>query len=296
MERSGLPALSPPARSAADSAIPLSSCVNAPRDPEAMLTPVTVTFGIYNQSAPWTDRKEFNWCDLAALLTTHKAGPKEGSCIVPAVFRGARRHKADADQIDVAFLDSDSGATLEEIAAAIRAHGWAAVVSSTHSHMVSRTTVKRKAWQRFACGEPGKEAAFLVQEKGFKEPVAANARIVGEAADSVTFEHQPCPRFRVAIPLLRPWRAAEYDNQTIANAVWKERIEALAGALSLDHDQACTDTSRLFYLPRTPPGGSAPETLVIDGGPCDLFGLPRRRPSPSARGPRRPAARGMAGR
>ena len=58
--------------------------------------------------------------------------------------------------------------------------------------------------------------------------------------------------------------------------MWKERIEAVAGALSLDHDQACTDTSRLFYLPRTPPGGAAPESRVIDGGPCDLFRLPRR--------------------
>jgi len=252
-----------------------------------------VTVGDYNQAGPWTDRRELSWQDLILLLTTHRPGPKAGSCIVPAVFRGSRRHKADADQIDVAFLDSDSGATLEEIAAAVLRMGWAAVISSTHSHLVTRTTVKRKIWERFPGGEPDREAAFLVQEKGFRPAIAANARIVSESADSVTFEHQPCPKFRVAIPLLTPWRAADYATQAAANAAWKERVEALAAALSLDHDQACTDTSRLFYLPRTPPGGVLPESRVIEGDACDLFRLPKPTETKSARQPRHPSALSM---
>jgi hypothetical protein len=201
-----------------------SQCVDATADQESPLPRLTATFGDYNQSGPWTDKRELRWRDLAALLTAHTAGPKEGSCIVPATFRGTRRHKADADQIDVAFLDSDSGATLEEIAAAIRRLGWAAIISSTHSHFIARTTVRRKAWERFARGESGQEAAFLVQEKGLRPEVAANARIVDETKDSVTFEHQPCPKFRVAIPLARPWRAADFETQDLANAAWKERV------------------------------------------------------------------------
>ena len=45
-------------------------------------------------------------------------------------------------------------------------------------------------------------------------------------------------------------------------------------ALNLNHDQSCTDTSRLFYLPRRPADGPPPETAVIDGTPCDIFALP----------------------
>jgi hypothetical protein len=89
----------------------------------------------------------------------------------------------------------------------------------------------------------------------------------------VFFKHQPCPKFRVAIPLLRPWLAADYPSQDVANAVWKERIEALAAALGLQHDQACTDTSRLFYLPRRPADGAPAETCVIEGASCDIFAL-----------------------
>lgn len=239
----------------------------------AELRPVRLTFGIFNQSAPWTDQQTLSWPQLVSLLTSHQTGPKEGSCVVPAIFRGTRRHKADADQIDVVFLDSDSGATLEEIVAAVRAKGWAAVISSTHSHGTTRTTVRRTAWEKFARGEQGREAALLIGQKGLKASIARDARIVEESADTVTFEHQPCPKFRIALPLLRPWVAADYANQGLANAAWKERIEALAGALSLEHDQACTDTSRLFYLPRSPQGGVAPETISVDGAPCDLFGL-----------------------
>ncbi|MFC0386827.1 hypothetical protein [Muricoccus vinaceus] len=104
--------------------------------------------------------------------------------------------------------------------------------------------------------------------------MVAGARVVEEGDEYVFFEHQPCPKFRIAIPLLRPWLAASYDKQQVANAAWKERIEALAAVLHLDHDQACTDTSRLFFLPRRPADGPPPETAVLEGEPCDLFSLP----------------------
>jgi hypothetical protein len=74
--------------------------------------------------------------------------------------------------------------------------------------------------------------------------------------------------------LLRPWLASAYNDQRQANAAWKDRIEALAAAMRLSHDQACTDTSRLFYLPRRPADGPVPETIVLEGVPCDIFALP----------------------
>lgn len=231
------------------------------------------TFGVYTQNT-WTDRRSVHWQDLIDILTKHAVGGKEGTCIVPAGFRGDRRHKADADQIATAFLDSDGGAKLEEIATAVRRNGWAAIIASTHSHLTTTTKSKRSNWQRFVAECPiGAETAFLV-DKGMLPSIAAGAVIEREAGEFIFFRHQPCPKYRVVLPLRRPWRAANYPSQDAANTAWKERIEALAAALGLQHDQACTDTSRLFYLPRRPSDGPPPETAVIQGDTCEIFALP----------------------
>src|SRR4051812_31005729 len=212
----------------------------ASREPPSGSVPTySCTFGIYNQTAPWDDTRTLPWSELTILLTGHEVGPKEGSCIVPAIFSGTRRHKADAQRIDVAFLDSDAGATLQEITDAIAERGWTAVVSSTHSHLTTRTRAKRGNWDSFriAATDPAlAPAAFLETEKGYLPQVAEGAFVALQEEEYVTFEHQPCPKFRIAIPLLRPWLAAAYDDQRQANAAWKERIEALATALQLNHD------------------------------------------------------------
>lgn len=249
---------------------------NTAPDYEQQSAPIfTLTFGNYNQRTGWTDVRSLSWSALAKLLTRHEVGPKEGSCIVPAIFSASRRKKAEAVQIEVAFLDSDSGASLKEIHAAILARGWSAVISSTHSHMTNRTVVKRSVWDAFLRAGNGKASAgsFLVTAKGFVPRVASGARTVAETSDSIVFEHAPCSKFRIAIPLRKPWRADAYPDMAKANRAWKGRIEALAAALGLAHDQACTDTSRLFFLPRCQADAPAPETAILDGVPCDIFAL-----------------------
>jgi hypothetical protein len=234
------------------------------------------TFGHFQQKEDWTDVRLLTWPELVPLLTTHAVGRKEGACIVPAVFSGTRRKKAEAVRIDVAFLDSDGGATLEEIRTAVAARGWAAIVASTHSHLTTRTTVKRSEWERFRRerGDAAGAERFLLEVKGYLPRVAAGARHAGEVGDHVLLEHAPCPKFRIAIPLLRPWRAADHRDWREGAEVWKGRVEALAAALGLHHDQACTDTSRLFFLPRRPADGPPPEAAVLDGAECDVFALP----------------------
>ena len=192
-----------------------------------------------------------------------------------------------ARQIDVVFLDSDAGYTLAEIKLAVAAKGWTGIVSSTHSHLTTTTQVKRGNWDKYRVAneeeEEGLPERYLTEVKGYLARVARGAKIVGETDEFTIFEHQPCPRFRVALPLQRPWLAANYDSQKQANAAWKERIEALAAALQLSHDQGCTDTSRLFYLPRRPADGPPAETAVLDGQPCEIFGLPRAPSRPRKR-------------
>jgi hypothetical protein len=234
------------------------------------------TFGHFNQTEPWSDVRSLSWPDLAELLTRHELGAKEGSCIVPATFRGSRRHKNDAAQIDVAMLDSDAGATMNEITTAVAEHGWTAALTSTYSHLTARTTAKRGTWDRFRLAHPDAAtapAAFL-EHRGMHPRIAAGSTVLEETAEHVLFQHQPCPKFRVALPLLRPWVAASYDSQREANATWKARVEALAAALRLEHDQSCTDTSRLFYLPRRAADAPPAEIAVLMGQPCDIFELP----------------------
>ena len=232
------------------------------------------TFGNYNQTDPWTDVRDLTWPEIASLLTQHTVGAKEGSCVVPAVFRGTRRHKAEAEQIDLVVLDSDCGHGLTEIREAVVARGWCAIIHSTHSHLTTTTTASKANWQKALADCPiDAERQFLI-DKGYLPGVSRGARIVADDGKHVVFEHQPCPKFRVVLALARPWRASDWPSQDAANAAWKERIETLAAALHLSHDQSCTDTSRLFYLPRRPADGPPPETLVIDGADCNIWALP----------------------
>ena len=232
------------------------------------------TFGKSETETEWTDRRSLSWDDLVKILTSHEPGRKTGPCIVPAVFSGTARKKTEAVQIDVAFLDSDTGVPLEQIVAAVKARGWTAAVSSTHSHMTRRTEVSEANWDRFFRENPGSDPEdYLREKKGYRADVARGATTAETIGDLVQVDHQPCPKHRVAIPLARPWLASAYPSQAAANAAWKSAVEALAHALDLPHDQSCTDTSRLFYLPRRPPRGAPPETEVVTGHPCDIWSL-----------------------
>ncbi|WP_421989931.1 hypothetical protein [Roseococcus sp.] len=265
-------------------------------DPEAGVGRAALlrcTFGIYNQTTPWTDSREMPWPKLATLLTTHELGPKEGTCIVPAAFRGIHRNKKDASRIEVVMLDSDSGATLDEIVAAIGLLGLAAVVSSTHSHLNTETRVKRGAFETWVLknelnDDPGAAEAFLAQEKGMLLRVAKGATITAQDETFVTVSHQPCPKFRIALPLARPWVAAAYETQAQAAKAWERQYAALAHALRLQHDISCSDVSRLFFLPRRSADGPPVETQILEGDWCDIFALDPPEPEgPSANSSKR---------
>jgi len=241
---------------------------------------LAATFGASKAQTGWSPALPLAWPQLCELLTTHEVGSKDGKCIVPASFKGSRRHKNDAARIDLVMLDSDSGAPLAEIVTALEACAWAGLVSSTHSHLGNTTRVGRGAYEMWlrkaelSQDDPSGPRRYLTEFKKMRTEVAAGASIKTKDDTEVCFSHQPCPRFRVALPLARPWIAEAFSNQSEANVAWKERVEALAASLDLDHDQSCTDTSRLFYLPRRPAEGPLPETRVLSGEWCDIFSLP----------------------
>ena len=233
----------------------------------------TLTFGRGDTDRVWRDVRSLTWAELCRLLTDHREGDKRGPCIVPARFRDERRTQADADEIGIVMLDADCGHTLDEIAAAVRAKGWASVIHSTHSHLTTQTKANRTRWEAFRADCPIAAEDYFLRDKGYLPHVTENARIVETLDKDVVIEHAPCPKFRIALPLSRAWRAEDFPDQKTANAVWKARIEALATALGFHHDQSCTDTSRLFYLPRHALGAPV-ETQVLNGEDCDIWSLP----------------------
>ena len=239
---------------------------------------VTITCARSHMETRWTDQRTLTFDELAKMLSTSVVGQKTGSCYTPATFSGGARRMDQAVRIDMAVLDSDTGATLQDITAALRKQGWRAIVHSTFNHLQVQTSVAAAPAEKWLSEAAGRTVeGYLIEKKGYLPRVARGAKIVNETRDgqvrNLVIEHSPCPKFRVVVPLARPWIAADYPSQQAANTLWRERIGALAHVLGLSHDQSCVDTSRLFYLPRRP-AETVFEVEVLPGALCPLFDLP----------------------
>lgn len=241
---------------------------------------ISVTLGDGATQKVWKEVRSYDWAGLQALLTDHQPGAKDGSCLTPATFSGQSRRNQDAVRIGVIMLDSDSGAPLAEIQAAMVARGWCAAIASTHSHLGTQTRSKRGAYETWCaqhdldpCGTET-PTRFLTAGRHMRPEIAAGASIVGQDEAVVTFSHQPCPRFRVTLPLARPWVAEAFNTSKEGIDAWRRAYEATAAALRMEYDRSCADPARLFYLPRFPEHGPAPETAVLEEEWVDIFALP----------------------
>lgn len=227
----------------------------------------TITLAQNRSQKEWTDARSGIWGEFQTLLTTHQAGKKDGICYTPAVFRGVRRTKKEALKIGLGVLDCDTGETFTEIRKAITEAGYSAIIHSTYSHMTTETKVSRSEWDKSGYTDA---AAYLRDFKYMRKTVA-NGAVLEDRGDTETYTivHNPCSKFRIIIPLEKPWEASDYHSQEEANADWEKKIKSLAARLGLHHDQSCIDTSRLYYLPRHAKGAEY-ITEVIDGVPCNL--------------------------
>lgn len=238
-----------------------------------------LTFGRSHSDIRWTDRRDYSFSELSGLLASATVGGKDGACYTPATFSGSMRRKDQACQIDIAALDSDCGHSMNDIKDAVARLGWRAIIHSTHSHMSNQTLIKADAAEKWMNAEPGRDiAGYMLFKRGYLPHIIEKAHIVDETSEGdvrhFIVKHEPCPKFRILIPLDTPWLADEYESQQIANATWRDRIAALAFALGLSMDQSCVDTSRLFYLPRLRHEGQEFLHCTLDGEDCPIWGLP----------------------
>ncbi|MEN6438222.1 MAG: hypothetical protein ABFD97_06535, partial [Syntrophobacter sp.] len=221
-------------------------------------------------SGTWTDKKELSWDDIKDLLTNHKAGEKDGLCIVPARLSRPERKSECVEEITLVGLDCDCGHTREEIETAIKKHGYAAIIYSTHSHMGATTSVARKEFEKRGLSPED----YLIRIMGYFSEIAAGATVKMENEEEITIEHQPCPRYRVILRPSRPLRRADYKDHDEMADVWRDRIKAVAHHLGLKTDRSCSDLNRLYYLPRHRRGGVF-DSSIIDGSDLPIWDLPK---------------------
>jgi hypothetical protein len=108
----------------------------------------TCTFGLYNLTTPWDDVQSLFWPALTTLLTEQHVGPKEGTCIIPAIFSGTKRRDADAQRIDVPSSiasgeGSQSGGTGRGSFFAIDRRAWARVCKLNINAMTAYLVLAR---------------------------------------------------------------------------------------------------------------------------------------------------------
>jgi hypothetical protein len=236
-------------------------------------TEFKITLGARMAQGEWPQRETLTFDAFATKLSQSPAGPKDGTCYTPATFRGINRKKNDADEIGIVALDADCGHSFEEIIDAVEKAGLAAIVHATHSHLTTESEISCRDYDKWADAHPGRDvAAYMREKRSYLPRVVAGAKITGKTAAEKNYivEHQPCPKFRVIVPLAGHWRAKDFENQLAANAAWRQFITALASWLGLQHDQACTDTSRLFFFPRARQGGPEYEFRQVTGNACSM--------------------------
>lgn len=237
---------------------------------------ITVTLGGSRSHKVWTEQQSGPFRSFYDdLFTTASVGPKEGTCYTPATFSGRKRAKDQSTCIGIAVLDSDSGHTEAELLAAVKNKGWGAIIHSTHSHLTAKTKVSKKALDDWREANGDDVERYMREKKGYLPRVISGAKIVDEQEGNYIVAHQPCEKYRVIIPLATPWMApgAAGADQTAANVRWANRILALAYALGMWADESCTDTSRLFFLPRIERADAPYIHHFIEGAPCDIWSL-----------------------
>jgi hypothetical protein len=266
-----------------DSLISSVNCESAPAATLGVLDrQITVTFGTGKTQRRWTDRRTLAFGEFIKHLGRVEIGSKDGECYVPAIFSGSSRKMDVAQRIEIAVLDSDCGHTREEIASALRSRGLAGFIHSTASHLTVETEISSKDYDRWRSAEgaefdePAAPAEYLKERKRYLSRVSDGSRIKGKLDDGKhIFRHQPIPKFRIVLPLQRPWLASDYPSAVARHTDWHDRILAVAALLGLHSDQSCTDASRLFYTPRVRDQAAlkAFESEFVDGVPLDIHAI-----------------------
>lgn len=216
-------------------------------------------------------------------------GPKEaGGCIAPAVFENGERSKMTASEVSIIPLDYDCGYGEDVLRSALEATGLRCVYHSTASHLKKTTEVRRghfeswkiikqtaslvsgaetppnddlNEWMRLFLLENGNMLPEIVQSgvqvvRAFKKKEKVKEALDGQwvwaerRTEMYEVQHLPIPRWRVYIPLVKPWKVSDYESRRAALTDYSELYLRIVDEVGLRADESCKTPDRLLYKRR----------------------------------------------
>lgn len=233
-----------------------------------------LTFGSGKETKKWPKANEINLQGLHDICQSRAhASNKDGMCFIPGELVGDKRTKAAVKSISVLVYDVDSGQPVEEVREKINEAGVTAFIYSSFSHLTTKTLVHTGQYHDWAkkSGEsqnatPESMLAFLSETKYkrflSKNPVYDNslenadkAIIQNDAGMFYVVTHDPIEKYRVVIPLKDPIVLLELSPvMKLADPAYVSIYHGIGQTLGIEYDHACSDISRLYYLPRSPEG------------------------------------------
>lgn len=258
-----------------------------PKEPKMTNTTQIIThrFCVTTHSSPKITRgwENKNWSidDIAKKLTTHRVQKiKEGPCFVPGKIIGNERKATAVEQLDLLVYDVDGGQSYDEVKQILDATNIAYVLYTSYSHLTTETEIKTDLLENWALKngfekthdlhlQPGCVEKYL-EEKGRRE-IIGEFQVEKELRRSaeglqVVIRHRPLEKFRVALPMIEPFRLQDHGfKDKDQQQAWKRYYTTIGEALGLAFDRACIDVPRPFYLPSHPAGQTPRSIAVIKG-------------------------------
>lgn len=244
-------------------------------DDPALGEVVTITGAGSAKATTWKPRQMTRGAVIDEFCKHREAAAKDGPAVVLGELPLGPRTAQAVASLSFVGLDLDTGFSVDELARRVEASGLMAVIYTTHSHLKTTTREPHDAlirWlEREGLGDDITIDAVKarLRFKGYDAAIVASATFEqgrGDAGREVIISHDPMPKMRVIVPLLKPFVIAENGKtDAAARETWRLIPEGLAAMLGdLPIDKTGSDPNRLFYLPAHAPG--APWRIDLFGG------------------------------
>ncbi len=250
-------------------------------------------------SRTWV-RQDLNFFQFLDLFSNHRADQKkDGPAFVAGAINGSERKAAAVSSIGLLVYDVDYQQTYDQVRDILNAANVQAIMYTTYSHLKTTTYINTGKFVQW-CQKNGinPQDVPMGQVLHTQETVEKYAKdsgldvkigkfVVQERLEQtqegmqIALKHDPIEKFRVVIPLKVPFVFAAHGYTSGEQAqAWKRRYAGVGQKLGLNFDMACSDPSRIHYLPSHPidhEGKEAPHRLdhLLDPRTVDGVEVPR---------------------
>lgn len=223
----------------------------------------SITMAGHSKGSRYSSRS-YDFDELFDMLTTHSEQPqKDSACFVAGKLIDGIRKLPNVEQISLLVYDIDGGSSIAELDAHL-ADKPLSIMYTTYSHQTTKTTVKTTAFSKWATDVakvpnlPTLERlkAYFEHVKKF-EVLKKNPQFDVEAELATNNEgsfyvvtHDPIDKVRIVFPLDKPIfiQKLAASSKGCYNE-YKRIYHGVGNALGLDFDPACSDPTRLHFLP-----------------------------------------------